>query len=162
MFEIESLSAKRTQSIGKLLGEKLKPKDIICLYGDLGAGKTCLSKGIAAGLGASENITSPTFTIIKEYKGRYPVYHIDVYRLSSSADMLDLGYEEYFDGDGVVIIEWADIIEDILPEERLDIQLSKKDKVHIIKFIPRGNRYVIIAEEMKKKCMYWELKLLRL
>ncbi|MCL0071783.1 tRNA (adenosine(37)-N6)-threonylcarbamoyltransferase complex ATPase subunit type 1 TsaE [Peptococcaceae bacterium] len=162
MFEIESLSAKRTQSIGKLLGEKLKPKDIICLYGDLGAGKTCLSKGIAAGLGVSENITSPTFTIIKEYKGRYPVYHIDVYRLSSSADMLDLGYEEYFDGDGVVIIEWADIIEDILPEERLDIQLSKKDKVHIIKFIPRGNRYVIIAEEMKKKCMYWELKLLRL
>ncbi|MCD5404982.1 MAG: tRNA (adenosine(37)-N6)-threonylcarbamoyltransferase complex ATPase subunit type 1 TsaE [Desulfotomaculum sp.] len=150
MFEIESLSAKRTQSIGKLLGEKLKPKDIICLYGDLGAGKTCLSKGIAAGLGVSENITSPTFTIIKEYKGRYPVYHIDVYRLSSSADMLDLGYEEYFDGDGVVIIEWADIIEDILPEERLDIQLSKKDKVHIIKFIPRGNRYVIIAEEMKK------------
>ena len=162
MFEIESLSAKRTQSIGKLLGEKLKPKDIICLYGDLGAGKTCLSKGIAAGLGVSENITSPTFTIIKEYKGRHPVYHIDVYRLSSSADMLDLGYEEYFDGDGVVIIEWADIIEDILPEERLDIQLSKKDKVHIIKFIPRGNRYVIIAEEMKKKCMYWELKLLRL
>ncbi len=150
MFEIESLSAKRTQSIGKLLGEKLKPKDIICLYGDLGAGKTCLSKGIAAGLGVSENITSPTFTIIKEYKGRYPVYHIDVYRLSSSADMMDLGYEEYFDGDGVVIIEWADIIEDILPEERLDIQLSKKDKVHIIKFIPRGNRYVIIAEEMKK------------
>jgi tRNA threonylcarbamoyladenosine biosynthesis protein TsaE len=162
VFEIESLSAKRTQSIGKLLGEKLKPKDIICLYGDLGAGKTCLSKGIAAGLGVSENITSPTFTIIKEYKGRYPVYHIDVYRLSSSADMLDLGYEEYFDGDGVVIIEWADIIEDILPEERLDIQLSKKDKVHIIKFIPRGNGYVIIAEEMKKKCMYWELKLLRL
>ena len=162
MFEIESLSAKRTQSIGKLLGEKLKPKDIICLYGDLGAGKTCLSKGIAAGLGVSENITSPTFTIIKEYKGRYPVYHIDVYRLSSSADMMDLGYEDYFDGDGVVIIEWADIIEDILPEERLDIQLSKKDKVHIIKFIPRGNRYVIIAEEMKKKCMYWELKLLRL
>ncbi|MCL0067951.1 tRNA (adenosine(37)-N6)-threonylcarbamoyltransferase complex ATPase subunit type 1 TsaE [Peptococcaceae bacterium] len=162
MFEIESLSAKRTQSIGKLLGEKLKPKDIICLYGDLGAGKTCLSKGIAAGLGVSENITSPTFTIIKEYKERYPVYHIDVYRLSSSADMLDLGYEEYFDGDGVVIIEWADIIEDILPEERLDIQLSKKDKVYIIKFIPRGNRYVIIAEEMKKKCMYWELKLLRL
>jgi len=150
VFEIESLSAKRTQSIGKLLGEKLKPKDIICLYGDLGAGKTCLSKGIAAGLGVSENITSPTFTIIKEYKGRYPVYHIDVYRLSSSADMMDLGYEEYFDGDGVVIIEWADIIEDILPEERLDIQLSKKDKVHIIKFIPRGNRYVIIAEEMKK------------
>ena len=150
MFEIESLSAKRTQSIGKLLGEKLKPKDIICLYGDLGTGKTCLSKGIAAGLEVSENITSPTFTIIKEYKGRYPVYHIDVYRLSSSADMLDLGYEEYFNGDGVVIIEWADIIKDILPEERLDIQLSKKDKVHIIKFIPRGNRYVIITEEMKK------------
>jgi len=151
MLELETMSSKETQAVGRFLGERLAKGDIICLYGELGTGKTCLSRGIALGMRISENITSPTFNIIKEYRGKYALYHIDVYRLGSSLDMLDLGYEEYFYGDGVVIIEWADIIRDILPDDRLDIYLSRSnDDKREIKFIPKGDRYVIIVEEMKR------------
>lgn len=116
---------QQTEAFGRNLAARLKPGDVIALTGDLGTGKTTLTKAIAHGLGISEVITSPTFTIVKEYEdGRLPLYHFDVYRIGDPDEMFELGYEEYFYGDGVCVIEWADLIEDLLPEEAIRIQLE--------------------------------------
>ena len=106
-----------TRAFGLELGASLRKGDIVALIGDLGTGKTALTKYIAEGLGIRENITSPTFTIVQEYRqGRLPLYHFDVYRIGDPEEMYELGYEEYFYGDGVCVIEWADLIEELLPE----------------------------------------------
>ncbi len=106
-----------TRAFGLELGASLRKGDIVALIGDLGTGKTALTKYIAEGLGIRETITSPTFTIVQEYRqGRLPLYHFDVYRIGDPEEMYELGYEEYFYGDGVCIIEWADLIEELLPE----------------------------------------------
>ena len=114
---------------------------IICLDGELGSGKTVFTKGIANALGIEESITSPTFTIIKEYlNGEMPLYHMDVYRLDGNTE--GVGIEEYFTKGGVVIIEWAETIEDILPAERLDIKFKVIDEdSRVLKFIPHGQKY---------------------
>ena len=113
-FEILSEAEMRTFA-GKV-ADSLKPGDVVALIGDLGTGKTTLTKYIAAALGVKETVTSPTFNIVKEYhSGRLPLYHFDVYRIGSSEDMFEIGCEEYFFGDGVSVIEWADLIEEILP-----------------------------------------------
>jgi len=112
-------------AFGSRLASDLKRGSVVALVGDLGTGKTTLTKAIAAGLGIEENVTSPTFTIVHEYhSGRLPLYHFDVYRLSSSEDMEELGYEEYFFGDGVCVIEWADIIMDIIPRGSMLINIE--------------------------------------
>lgn len=106
-----------TRAFGLELGASLRKGDIVALIGDLGTGKTALTKYIAEGLGIQEVITSPTFTIVQEYRqGRLPLYHFDVYRIGDPEEMYELGYEEYFYGDGVCVIEWADLIEELLPE----------------------------------------------
>ena len=106
-----------TRAFGLELGASLRKGDIVALIGDLGTGKTALTKYIAEGLGIRESITSPTFTIVQEYRqGRLPLYHFDVYRIGDPEEMYELGYEEYFYGDGVCVIEWADLIEELLPE----------------------------------------------
>ena len=125
MIRIVLKGLKETEKFGKKLGSLLQGGDIISLIGDLGAGKTTLTKSIGKGLGVEDYITSPTFTLINEYKGRVWVYHFDVYRLEGTEDLLDLGYEDYFYSDGVVIIEWADKIKDILPKDRVDIKIEK-------------------------------------
>lgn len=108
---------EETRAFGLELGASLRKGDIVALIGDLGTGKTALTKYIAEGLGIRETITSPTFTIVQEYRqGRLPLYHFDVYRIGDPEEMYDLGYEEYFYGDGVCVIEWADLIEELLPE----------------------------------------------
>jgi tRNA threonylcarbamoyladenosine biosynthesis protein TsaE len=114
---------------------------VICLDGELGSGKTVFTKGLANALGIEESVTSPTFTIIKEYNdGEMPLYHMDVYRLDGNTD--GVGIEEYFTKGGVVIIEWADTIEDILPKERLDIKFKVIDEnSRVLKFIPHGQKY---------------------
>ena len=116
-IEIISHSAKQTMEIARLLGGKLREGDILALSGELGSGKTCFTGGIARGLGVSESyqITSPTFTLINEYPARYDLYHFDVYRLNGYSEFEDLGYEEYFSRGGVVVIEWAEKIAQILP-----------------------------------------------
>lgn len=114
-----------TRSLGLEIADALEPGDVVALTGDLGTGKTALTKYIAEGLGVKEEISSPTFTIIKEYKsGRLPLYHFDVYRLGSGEELLDTGAEELLDGDGACVIEWADIVADVLPADSLIVSLS--------------------------------------
>ena len=109
---------KDTQEFGLELAAKATPGMVIALTGDLGAGKTSLTKAIAKGLGVTDTITSPTFTIVKEYhSGRIPLYHFDVYRIGDPEELYELGYEEYFYGEGLCVIEWADLIEEFLPED---------------------------------------------
>src|SRR5690554_1076412 len=116
MVRIVLKGLKETKEFGEKLGKLLEGGDLLSLTGDLGAGKTTLTKSIGIGLGISDYITSPTFTLINEYKGRVRLYHFDVYRLEDEEDLLDLGYEDYFYSNGVTIVEWGDKIEDILPE----------------------------------------------
>lgn len=128
----EVYSDEQTRLIGKELGEKAHMGDIYCLKGELGAGKTVFTKGFAEGLGIKEHITSPTFTIVNEYSdGRLPFYHFDVYRIGSPDEMYDIGCDEYLFGNGVCLIEWAELIEEILPENAvwitIDKDLSKED-----------------------------------
>ena len=121
-----------SQDDTKLLGEKiaalLKNRDIVAFTGELGAGKTCLIKAICTGLGVTENVSSPTFTIIQEYKGILPVYHFDLYRLKEH-DLYDLGYWEYFERDGICLIEWADRAHELLPEQSVRINIEYIDDI---------------------------------
>ncbi|MFJ6413974.1 tRNA (adenosine(37)-N6)-threonylcarbamoyltransferase complex ATPase subunit type 1 TsaE [Terribacillus saccharophilus] len=135
-----------TNSFGQKLAELLQPGDIITMEGDLGAGKTTLTKAIGAGLGVKRTINSPTFTIIKEYEGRLPLYHMDVYRLENSDE--DIGFEEYFSGEGVSIVEWAQFIEDYLPKERLELTLKHDGEARTILLQPIGERYEKLCKEL--------------
>ena len=103
----------------------LRAGDVLCMYGDLGAGKTAFVQGLAQGLGIDEHITSPTFTIVNEYEGTLPLYHFDVYRIADSDEMYEIGFDEYVYGEGVSVIEWCELIEDILPEKRYNITITK-------------------------------------
>ena len=124
--QIESFSAEDTHALGKKLGENAKPGDVYTLLGDLGVGKTVLTQGIADGLGIKEAICSPTFTIVQVYdEGRMPFYHFDVYRIGDIEEMDEIGYEDYFYGEGLTMIEWANLIEEILPAKRKEITIEK-------------------------------------
>ncbi len=127
-----------TKKFGIELAGKLKPGDIIALIGDLGTGKTTLTKSIAEGLGITRMITSPTFTIVQEYtEGRLPLYHFDVYRINDLEEMYELGYEEYFFGQGVCVVEWADQITELIPEDSIFIRIeygeNEDERVYEIK-----------------------------
>jgi tRNA threonylcarbamoyladenosine biosynthesis protein TsaE len=128
-IQIITCSANETFAFARGIGEKLQEGDILALSGELGSGKTCFTGGLARGLGVSENyqITSPTFTLINEYPAKYRLYHFDVYRLKDYYDMEDLGYEEYFAGKGVVVIEWAEKIAQIIPEAAIFINFEYID-----------------------------------
>lgn len=120
---------EETKKFGKELSEKLTAGSIVALTGDLGTGKTTLTKAIAAGLGVTDVITSPTFNIVKQYdSGRLPLYHFDVYRIGDVDEMYEIGYEEYFFGDGVCVIEWADLIEEIIPDDAVRIEIEYGEK----------------------------------
>ncbi|MBP7320744.1 MAG: tRNA (adenosine(37)-N6)-threonylcarbamoyltransferase complex ATPase subunit type 1 TsaE [Lachnospiraceae bacterium] len=122
----ESRSEEETFLIGVQLGQEAKAGDVYTLIGDLGVGKTVFTKGIGAGLGIVEDINSPTFTIIQEYEeGRIPLYHFDVYRIGDVEEMFELGFEDYFYGKGLTLIEWANLIEEILPPKRKEITIEK-------------------------------------
>lgn len=123
---IESLNEKDTWQVGFDLGKEIEKGTVILLHGDLGVGKTVFTKGLAEGLGITEPITSPTFTILQEYEeGRIPLYHFDVYRIGDVEEMDELGYEAYFYGEGVCLIEWASLIEEILPEDAKIVTIEK-------------------------------------
>ena len=126
VLSIETNSPEETLEFGKQLGEQAKPGQVYTLVGDLGVGKTLFTQGFAKGLGIAEPISSPTFTIVQEYEeGRLPFYHFDVYRIGDIEEMDEIGYEDYISGEGVSLIEWSNLIEEILPEERTEILIEK-------------------------------------
>lgn len=142
-------SVDETKELARRLADYLAPGDLLTLEGDLGAGKTSFTQGLAQGLKIPDVVNSPTFTIIKEYQGRIPLYHMDVYRVGEELE--SLGYEEYFYGDGVTVVEWAGLVEDLLPAERLDIRIEKEgDERRRIVFAPRGARFESICKEIGK------------
>ena len=145
-YKITTRNETETVEIAQNLESEKFSNMVICLYGDLGSGKTVFSKGFAQALGIDEPVTSPTFNIIKEYtSGEMPLYHMDVYRLDGKVD--DLGLEDYFHKNGIVIIEWADTIKDYLPSERLDIKFKIIDEdSRTLVFIPHGREYEDICE----------------
>ena len=125
-MEIRTHSEKETFELGKRIANAVNPGMVILFYGDLGAGKTVMTKGIAAGIGIAEMITSPTFTIMQEYEGgRMPLYHLDVYRIEDPDEMEEVGLNEYIYGNGLTVIEWAEQIEDILPEDAIKITIER-------------------------------------
>ena len=154
---IQSYSVKDTLSIGKRIARHLRKGDIICLCGNLGAGKTVLTKGIAEGLGiGQEKVISPSFVLIRQHiKGTLPLYHFDLYRLNQPQDILSLGYEEYLYNEGVAVIEWADKLEYLLPKEFLKVELTFKDESQrMMKFIPVGRRYNELMEKVHEDIGY--------
>ena len=123
---IETRSPEETFQVGKSLGEKAFPGQVLTLTGDLGVGKTVFTQGLAEGLGIEEQVHSPTFTIVQVYEeGRLPFYHFDVYRIGDIEEMDEIGYEDYFYGDGLTMIEWANLIEEILPDHYREITIEK-------------------------------------
>ncbi|WP_058301420.1 tRNA (adenosine(37)-N6)-threonylcarbamoyltransferase complex ATPase subunit type 1 TsaE [Gorillibacterium timonense] len=133
------------------LAKRLEPGSVLALDGDLGAGKTAFSQALAVALGVEELVNSPTFTIIKEYEGReLPFYHMDVYRLSLP-EAAELGLDDYFEGDGVTLVEWAELIEELLPEERLSVHLAYTGpEERLFRLTPHGEKYIAWCEELNR------------
>ena len=143
------IDEQMTKYIGEKLGKLLKPNDVLALTGDLGAGKTMMTQSIARGMGIEDYITSPTFTIVQEYEGKLPLFHFDVYRIADEEEMYYIGFDEYLARGGVCITEWANLIENILPKERLDIELLYTEKEgRNMKLTPHGARYEDLVKEL--------------
>ena len=141
---IETWSPQETFALGQRMGREARPRQVICLNGDLGVGKTVFTQGLARGLGIKEPVSSPTFTIVQIYEeGRLPLYHFDVYRIGDVEEMEEIGYDDYFFGNGVCLIEWAELIQELIPEQAIRIRIEKDP--------PKGFDYrKIIIEGMEK------------
>jgi tRNA threonylcarbamoyladenosine biosynthesis protein TsaE len=152
-FKFISKSLKDTERFGKTLGRLIKSADIICLFGDLGAGKTTLTKYVASSLRINQDdVSSPTFVLMNIYDGKIPIYHFDLYRLDNEDQIVELGYEEFFYGDGLSIVEWADKLGTLLPKEYLEIKLEhKNENERSIKCCAHGLRYKNILNSVKEK-----------
>ena len=124
---IISNSWEQTFEAGKTLAKKLSPGDVIAFHGDLGAGKTVFVRGLAEGLGLDARVTSPTFTIVNEYEGDIPLFHFDMYRLSGSDELFEIGWEDYLSRGGICAVEWSEITEDAFPENTINIYIKKID-----------------------------------
>jgi tRNA threonylcarbamoyladenosine biosynthesis protein TsaE len=127
-LELRTETAEDTRAVGAALAGVLRPRDAIALSGELGAGKTTLVQGVARGLGVQEHVVSPTFTLVREYHGSLDLVHVDVYRLQHMQDVVDLGLEEIGDGDGVLVVEWGDAVDALLPADRLEVELTTVDE----------------------------------
>lgn len=146
-FEIGCKTEIDTAKLAAKLGAKLEAGDLICLEGDLGAGKTTFTKSLAKAIGVTRTVNSPTFTIMKQYQGKVPFYHFDVYRIRNEEE--DFGFEEYFYGEGIAVVEWSHLIASQLPEERLDIYIYYvNEKERRMEFVPLGERYLNICTEI--------------
>ena len=140
-IELETATAERTRDLGAALATLLQPRDTVLLTGDLGAGKTTLVQGVGRGLGVEDHVASPTFTLVKEYTGRLDVAHVDVYRLERVQDVVDLGLDEIGGPDRVLLVEWGDAVQDLLPEDRLRVELTTEpaDDGRRIVITPQGS-----------------------
>jgi tRNA threonylcarbamoyladenosine biosynthesis protein TsaE len=152
-MEIVSTAPEQSFTFGRQLGQLLQEGSVLCLIGDLGAGKTLLVQGIAQGLGVNEEITSPTFTVMNVYEGIIPVYHFDLYRLESPEQLVDIGFDEYTNAGGIAIIEWPDKFPGFMPDSYLRIELIKTgDNDRLIKVSPQGAHHHLLYEELKQAC----------
>ncbi|TRZ95450.1 tRNA (adenosine(37)-N6)-threonylcarbamoyltransferase complex ATPase subunit type 1 TsaE [bacterium] len=152
-MKLISISAEKTISLGRSIAKRLNQGDIICLFGELGSGKTVFAKGVACGLKIpQQQVISPTFVLIRQYnQGRLPLYHFDLYRLELPKDILVLGYEEYFYGQGVSIIEWPERLEQLIPKEylRIDLKIISFNK-RLFRFSCQGKRYKELLGEINE------------
>lgn len=151
---VSSRSPEETRILGAALAPVMVPGDVVSLSGDLGAGKTVFVQGLARALGVDSPVTSPTFTIVHEYRGRYPIVHLDVYRLDSFQEMLDLGYEELLDPEAVLVIEWGDAVAPLLPRRFLEVEIlrgepEEDDDSRIVNFRPTGPEWASKLEPMR-------------
>lgn len=152
-FTVETRSADETRRLAVTLTPLLLPGDALSLSGGLGSGKTTFVQGIAAGLGVPERVTSPSFVLMKEYSGRYPLLHLDVFRLKTAQEVLDLGYEEFMDPSHVVVVEWGDMIEPLLPREHLMVAFEMTgESTRHVSFTPLGERWVSSIETISILC----------
>lgn len=149
VIEIETETADRTREVGQALASMLEPRDTVVLTGDLGAGKTTLVQGIGRGLGVDDHVASPTFTLVREYTGRLDIAHVDVYRLERVQDVLDLALDELGGPDRVLLIEWGDAVSDLLPDDRLRVELTTERA-------DRETRRIVITPQGRSWAARWE------
>ena len=155
-LQLNSHSPEQTQRLGVQLGELAQAGDVFLLSGSLGSGKTCLTQGIAWGIGVEEYAFSPSFVIVREYYGRLTLYHIDFYRLNSISEIVDLGLDEYFSGSSVCVVEWADKGITVLPQENLHIRFSYiSDTERSLSLEPRGERYSQLLKSLNLDSEAW-------
>jgi len=151
-MKFASHSPEETQRFGKELGHIAKPGDVILLVGKLGAGKTCLTQGIAWGLNIDGYARSPSFVVVNEYRGRLPMYHIDLYRLDSIAEISDIGLDDYLNGNGLCVVEWADKALELLPQQKLLIKIDLiGENERTLDFVSHGKRYQEMVSDIKKR-----------
>ncbi|MEO8423340.1 MAG: tRNA (adenosine(37)-N6)-threonylcarbamoyltransferase complex ATPase subunit type 1 TsaE [Actinomycetota bacterium] len=156
-IELRAGTADDTRAVGEAIAALLLPRDAVILTGELGAGKTTLVQGIARGLGVTEHVVSPTFTLVREYHGRLEVAHVDVYRLERMQDVMDLGLEEIGDGEAVLLVEWGDAVEEILPADHLTIELigAEDGEARRLTFTPGGQRWIERWERLETALAPW-------
>ena len=149
-LSILSHSPEETQRLGEMLGRLAQPGDVLLLCGDLGSGKTCLTQGIARGLGVQDSVRSPTFVLATEHAGRVPLYHIDLYRIEDPREVEGLGLDDYIEDDGVCVVEWADKAISYFPKEHLLIELEPAgEHQRRIRRVARGPRYAALLEKLR-------------
>ncbi|MDD2555594.1 MAG: tRNA (adenosine(37)-N6)-threonylcarbamoyltransferase complex ATPase subunit type 1 TsaE [Syntrophaceticus sp.] len=157
MWKINLYSSQVTEAVGRELGKLLVPGDFVSFIGELGAGKTTIIRGIASGLDVRDTVSSPSYLIIQEYKGKYPVFHGDFYRVGSYQELEDIGWEEYFQRDGIMLIEWGNQVPEAIPTDYLEVEIEQGLEVdeRLFKFISHGKRYKSVVEELAKICGSW-------
>lgn len=154
-LDVISRAPDETRKVGAALAELLVPGDVVSLTGDLGAGKTAFVQGAARALGVQEPVTSPTFVLVRQYRGDVPVHHVDVYRLDRVQEVLDLGYEDLLDPSGVVFVEWGDAIDTLLPDDHLRVEITTDDEARRLSFAGRGTRWAGRWERLEGVLVPW-------
>ncbi len=148
MLQLTTKTVEETEQIGEQLGKLAGPGMVVLLTGELGAGKTAFARGVARGLGVKGPVTSPSFTLVEEHQGRIPLYHLDVYRLNAPDELLDIGYEEYVYGHGICLIEWGDLVRELLPPDHLEVRITGIGAERKVTFLPSGAYYQELVREL--------------
>jgi tRNA threonylcarbamoyladenosine biosynthesis protein TsaE len=154
-LDVISRGPDETRKVGAALAELLVPGDVVSLTGDLGAGKTAFVQGAARALGVQDPVTSPTFVLVRQYRGDVPVHHVDVYRLDRVQEVLDLGFEDLLDPSGVVFVEWGDAIDALLPDDHLRVEITTGDDSRRLSFAGRGSRWAGRWERLEGVLVPW-------
>ncbi|MDH7577902.1 MAG: tRNA (adenosine(37)-N6)-threonylcarbamoyltransferase complex ATPase subunit type 1 TsaE [Bacillota bacterium] len=155
LWQLISPSPRVTELVGEKLGRLLTPGDVVSLVGELGAGKTVFVHGVARGLGVTSSVSSPSFILIQEYEGKYPVFHCDFFRLESYQELEEIGWDEYRQRKGIILIEWGNRIPEALPQEYLEIAIAchgNSESARLISFYPRGSVYEAKVKELRDAC----------